>query len=92
MKTTICILLLVAFSVDTAEARRSRDRHSYRFYKNFYEEHKNDRPQRRAPVVASWDNAKPLAYADCEAVIIDNAWTGGRKIIKWLCLNMEEKE
>jgi hypothetical protein len=87
--SSICLsLLLASIATDTAEARRSRDRHSHRFYREFYEKHKDaveqERPKRRFRLHAFEDEHSPLPYADCEA-IAENGW-GTRRIVKWVCI------
>lgn len=87
MRIIICVLLLTAYiGTDTAEARRSRDRHSYRFYRDFYEAHR-DKKESRPPV--TWGEAtEALPYWGCDA-IAENGW-GTRRIVKWVCIGSAE--
>jgi len=83
------LALLLAAVVSDADAR-SRDYRSYRFYRNFYEEHKNkeaERPKRRARL--PWGEQIRVPYIDCDSVSV-NLFGGERRIIKWICINGEE--
>ena len=88
MRRTICVLLLLALTTDIAEARRSRhERKSYRFYRDFYEKHKDEveRPQKRRARLHSFDDDHgPVPYWDCD-MVGENGW-GTRRIVRWVCV------
>jgi hypothetical protein len=88
MRSIICAFLLTAYiGTDIAEARRSREHPSYRFLREFYEEHRNKKTERRT----AWgEDARPLPYWDCEA-ITERVFAGTR-IVNFVCINGEEKE
>lgn len=85
MRRITCVLLLLALTADIAEARRSSQYRSYRFYRDFYEKHKNDdeKPARRR-AAPQWGEATPVPYWDCDAVA-ENGW-GTRRIVNWICI------
>jgi hypothetical protein len=88
MRTIICAFLLTAYiGADIAEARRSREHHSYRFYRDFYEEHKNKK-ERKPPSVTWGEATEALPYWGCDA-ITENGW-GTRRIVKWVCIGSAE--
>jgi hypothetical protein len=80
----LALALLLAASVSEACAR---DRHSYRFYRDFYEEHHQTKRRARLP---SWGESAPVPYWDCDAVTI-NLFGGQRRTIKWICINAKER-
>jgi hypothetical protein len=78
---------------DTAAARRSREYRSYNFYRNFYEEHKDDdkkteRPRRRATL--PWSEQPPVPFTAITGSTVLDAWSG-RRIIEWICPDRSDR-
>lgn len=82
--------------MDTAEARRSQSYRSFKFYRNFYEEHKDDkRSEIKKPATMiktqPLTEQSPVRWPSVNGSTVLDAWSG-RRVIDWTCNSNDAKE